>query len=134
MVKVNSVITAIVLALFFVLFGCNDGDNWVEEELNNTTCNKNLTTIFSYNNSLGVVTTGADVNNDTYYLRINNPDSVQVTEYCLPCNLPEAFKIENLQIRFNGDLKSMAGIIPDPDDEILIIAQPLTLTRLWVIK
>lgn len=134
MVQVNSVITAIVLALFFVLFGCNDGDNWVEEELNNTTCNNNLTTIFSYNNSLGVVTTGADANNDTYYLRINNPDSVQVTEYCLPCNLPEAFKIENLQIRFNGDLKSMAGIIPDPDDEILIIAQPLTLTRLWVIK
>ncbi|HZH72098.1 MAG TPA: hypothetical protein VFD91_06380 [Mariniphaga sp.] len=132
--KINSLLAAITVGISLIVTGCNDSDSWVEEELNNTTCNSNLATILSYNNTIGVVTNAGNSNDDTFYIRINNPDTLQATEYCIPCNLPDKYKMENLRIRFNGDLKSMAGVIHEPGEEFLIIAQPITLTRLWVIE
>ena len=134
MKKNRILILHLILIVTTAIIGCDDGDGWEEVELQNKTCNSNLTTVVTYNNTVGTVVFVEGANENEVYIRIANPDPAQETEYCLPCNLPDEYKVENLQIRFNGDLKSLAGYFEEPGTEIIVISQPLTLTRLWVIE
>lgn len=115
-----------------ILSGCDKSSEWFESELQNTTCNSNLTTVFTYSDVEGTVTTIPGVSNNAIYIIVDDPDTAQETDYVAPCNLPEQYRIENLKIMFSGDLKSVSKEFQQPGTEILVIAQPITLTRLRI--
>lgn len=115
-----------------LILSCEKTSDWLEAELQNTTCNSNLTTVVTYNDVAGTVSSIPGVSDNAIYIKVDDPDSAQETEYVVPCNLPEQYRIENLQILFSGDLKAVPRDFKEPGSEILIIAQPITLTRLRI--
>lgn len=115
-----------------LIISCEKSSEWIEADLQNTTCNSNLTTVVTYNEIEATVSLIPGVSNNAIYIKVDDPDSAQETEYVAPCNLPEQYRIENLQIIFSGDLKAVPKDFKEPGTEILIIAQPITLTRLRI--
>lgn len=117
-------------AILFI--GCEKSSEWYEAELQNTTCNSNLTTVVTYSDVEGTVSSIPGVSGNAIYIKVDNPDSAQETDFVAPCNLPGQYKIENLKIIFSGDLKAVPKDFQEPGTEILVIAQPITLTRLRI--
>ncbi len=115
-----------------LILSCEKNSEWLEAELQNTTCNSNLTTVVTYNDVEGTVSSIPGVSDNAIYIKVDDPDSAQETEYVVPCNLPDQYRIENLKILFSGDLKAVPRDFLEPGTEILIIAQPITLTLLRI--
>ncbi len=123
----------IILCFVSINTGC-EKENWTEVDLSNFNCGANSNTVNTYTDVRGTISTIPDVSESPIFIRLESPDYEKSGEYILPCNLPQEYEREGLEIIFCGELKETIDYVDTANaiSSAMVLAQTIVLNQLKI--
>ncbi len=126
-------LSLVILLFLFIGIGCDKND-WSEVELSNFSCDENSKTVDSYIEIRGTISSIPEIHEEPIFIYVESPDVGKSGEYILPCNLPQEYNKEGLEVIFSGELKEIIDHV-ETNDSIsspVVLAQTIVLTNLQI--